>query len=246
MCPNCKSKTNPFSPMKLPLREKLDAIRPRVPYDHTKPIKGVRGLTSESKTPEPLEKGILRSRHGVYVYKDGTLTIDATNAPLTHFRPSDIGANLETLIGLGYEIDHNGQPLADADQILELKPQDIIIPRDIASDLLKMAQFVDDELQNLYGLPAFYGAQKQDDMLGKIFVGLAPHTSVGVVGRLIGFSTAQVCFANPCWHAAKRRDCDGDGDSLLLLPDALLNFSTRVHPQPDWRPDGHARCSSSR
>ena len=69
-----------------------------------------------------------------------------------------------------------------------------------------------------------------DGPLGKIAVGLAPHTSVGVVGRIVGFTNAQVCFANPCWHAAKRRDCDGDGDSVLLLLDVLLNFSVEYIP----------------
>jgi DNA polymerase II large subunit len=51
-----------------------------------------------------------------------------------------------------------------------------------------------------------------------------------VVARIVGFSATQVCFANPYWHSAKRRDCDGDGDSLLLLLDALLNFSLEYIP----------------
>ncbi|HYB45303.1 MAG TPA: DNA polymerase II large subunit, partial [Nitrososphaerales archaeon] len=229
-CPKCRGKTNAYSSFDLNLKAKLDSIRPKLPYDHTKPVKGVRGLTSETKTPEPLEKGIIRSKHGVYVYKDGTLRIDATNAPLTHFRPSDIGADMEKLVSLGYETDRHGQPLTDPNQVLELKPQDIIVPRDIAEDLLRMAQFIDDELQSLYGLSPFYNAQSAEDMLGRIVIGLAPHTSVGVVGRVVGFSSSQVCFGNPCWQAAKRRDCDGDGDSLLLLPDALLNFSIEFIP----------------
>ena len=95
---------------------------------------------------------------------------------------------------------------------------------------MRMAQFVDDELESIYNLPAFYNVRKPEDMVGKTVVGLAPHTSVGVVGRIIGFSSTQVCFANPCWHAAKRRDCDGDGDSLLLLLDVLLNFSIEFIP----------------
>jgi DNA polymerase II large subunit len=229
-CPKCGVKTNPHSPMAMDLKAKLDALKPRLSYDYTKPVKGVKGLTSESKTPEPLEKGIVRSSHGVYVYKDGTLRIDITNAPLTHFRPSDVGAEVERLISLGYETDYQGQPLVDPAQIVELKPQDIIVPRATAEDLLRMTQFIDDELKSIYGLPQFYRARSQDDLLGRIVVGLAPHTSVGVVGRIVGFSSSQVCFGNPCWHAAKRRDCDGDGDSLLLLPDALLNFSIEFIP----------------
>jgi len=95
---------------------------------------------------------------------------------------------------------------------------------------VKMAQYVDDELTNVYGVRPHYGVQKPADLLGRIVIGLAPHTSVGVAGRIVGFSQTQVCFANPYWHAAKRRDCDGDGDSLLLLEDVLLNFSLEYIP----------------
>jgi len=44
----------------------------------------VKGLTNLDKTPETIEKGILRAKHGLSVYKDGTIRFDATNAPLTH------------------------------------------------------------------------------------------------------------------------------------------------------------------
>jgi DNA polymerase II large subunit len=230
VCPNCKTKTLPYSNLDYDLRAKIDAVKAKIPFDHSKPVKGVRGLMSVSKTPEPLEKGIIRSRHQVFVYKDGTLRIDVTNAPLTHFRPRDIKADPKALMRLGYENDREGKPLERDDQLLELKPQDIIVPVDIAGDLVRMAQFVDDELQNLYNLPPYYNVQEPADLMGKIAIGLAPHTSVGVAGRIIGFSSTQVCFANPCWHAAKRRDCDGDGDSLLLLLDALLNFSLEYIP----------------
>ena len=230
ICPSCRAKTLPYSNFDYDLRAKLDAVKAKMPFDPSKPVKGVRGLMSVSKTPEPLEKGIIRSRHQVFVYKDGTLRIDVTNAPLTHFRPRDIKADQEALVRLGYESDRDGKPLKRDDQLLELKPQDIIVPLDITGDLVRMAQFVDDELQNLYGLPPYYNVQGPADLIGKIVIGLAPHTSVGVAGRIIGFSSTQVCFANPYWHAAKRRDCDGDGDSLLLLLDALLNFSLEYIP----------------
>ncbi|MDG6989411.1 MAG: DNA polymerase II large subunit [Nitrososphaerota archaeon] len=229
-CPNCKTKTLPYSKFDFDFRSKLEGIRAKIPYSSTKPVKCVRGLTSVSKVPEALEKGIIRSRHGVFVYKDGTLRIDATNEPLTHFRPRDVKGDLGTLFRLGYERDTDGAPLQRDDQVLELKPQDIIVPADIGNDLVKMAQCVDDELQSLYGLDTFYHVAKPDDLLGKLIIGLAPHTSVGVVGRIVGFSATEVCLANPYWHSAKRRDCDGDGDSLLLLLDALLNFSLQYVP----------------
>ena len=229
-CPNCRAKTLDYSKMGFDFQSKLEAIRRKIPHSTNKPVKGVRGLTSLSKVPEALEKGVIRSRHDTYVYKDGTLRIDATNEPLTHFRPRDVKADISTLVRLGYARDVKGAPLERADQILELKPQDIILPTDIGGDLLRMAQFVDDELRSLYGLDPFYDATKPEDLLGRLVIGLAPHTSVGVAGRVVGFSNTQVCFANPYWHSAKRRDCDGDGDSVLLLMDALLNFSLQYVP----------------
>ena len=230
LCPNCRIKTVTYSRIDFDLRSKMDALKARLPHDPSRPIKGVRGLSSLSKTPEPLEKGIMRSNHDTYVYKDGTLRVDITNASLTHFRPSDVHLPVEKLRELGYETDSLGENLQTENQILELKPQDIIIPSETADDLVRMSQFVDDELQNMYELSVSYKATKPFDLIGKVVIGLAPHTSVGVVGRIIGFSATQVCFANPYWHAAKRRDCDGDGDSLLLLLDALLNFSLEYIP----------------
>ncbi|MBR9689892.1 MAG: DNA polymerase II large subunit, partial [Candidatus Altiarchaeota archaeon] len=37
-------------------------------------------------------------------------------------------------------------------------------------------------------------------------------------------------YAHPAWHAAKKRNCDGDEDSVILLLDALLNFSREFLP----------------
>ena len=61
-------------------------------------------------------------------------------------------------------------------------------------------------------------------------LGLAPHTSAGILGRIIGFTRASACYAHPFFHAAKRRNCDGDEDSIILLLDALLNFSLSFLP----------------
>ncbi|MHA1319677.1 MAG: DNA polymerase II large subunit, partial [Promethearchaeota archaeon] len=37
-------------------------------------------------------------------------------------------------------------------------------------------------------------------------------------------------YAHPFWHAAKRRNCDGDEDGIMLLLDPLLNFSRYYLP----------------
>ncbi len=193
-------------------------------------VKGVKGLTSPGKTPELLEKGILRAAHGISVYQDGTARFDLTDLPLTHFRPAEVGSSLEALRALGYTTDWCGAPLTDPEQLLELCPQDVIVSRSCGEYLLKLAQFVDDELVRIYHLPPFYGARRIDDLLGAIVVGLAPHTSGGVAGRIVGFSAAEACLAPPVFHAAKRRNCDGDEDSVTLLLDPLLNFSRAFLP----------------
>ena len=71
----------------------------------------------------------------------------------------------------------------------------------------------------------FDNVKNTDELVGHLIAGLAPHTSVGIVGRIIGFAETNVCFATPIWHSAKRRDADGDADSIMLLMDSLLNFS---------------------
>jgi DNA polymerase II large subunit len=38
-------------------------------------------------------------------------------------------------------------------------------------------------------------------------------------------------YAHPFFHAAKRRNCDGDEDSIMLLMDVLLNFSKLYLPE---------------
>ncbi len=193
-------------------------------------IKGTKGLLNKTKTPEPLEKGLLRAGREVSVFKDGTIRFDATNAILTQFRPSEVGLSIEKAHMLGYEKDMEGKPLESPSQLCALEVQDLVVPETCAQYLLKASKFLDDLLSSYYGLARFYNASKSEDLLGRLVVGLSPHTSVGVVGRIVGFTKASVCYAHPFWHAAKRRDCDGDEDSVSLLLDVLLNFSREFMP----------------
>ena len=74
-------------------------------------IKAVEGLISKDKVPEPLEKGILRRKHEIFVNKDGTIRFDLTDVPLTHFRPREIGLDLDQAHRLGYTHDIYDQEL---------------------------------------------------------------------------------------------------------------------------------------
>ena len=193
-------------------------------------IKGVQGLTSLHRTPEILEKGILRAKHGVFVFKDGTARFDMTDAPVTHVRPRELSLSVERMRELGYETDYTGAPLESPDQLVELRPQDVVVSRSCGLYLLQVSRFVDELLEKVYGLEPFYCATSPDDLIGHLIVGLAPHTSAGVLGRLVGYTSALVGYAHPFFHAAKRRNCDGDEDCVLLLLDALLNFSVSYLP----------------
>ncbi|OPY51999.1 MAG: DNA polymerase II large subunit [Methanosaeta sp. PtaU1.Bin060] len=230
-CPKCGEETTAASPMRVDLKrlyhEALEHLGEREPEI----LKGVMGLSSRDKTPEALEKGILRAKHGVNIFKDGTVRYDLTDLPLTHFRPDEIGTSLERLRQMGYEKDMNGMPLTGPEQVCELKVQDIILSKDAGEYLLKVAQFVDDLLLKFYGLKPYYNAKSPQDLIGTLMVGLAPHTSAGVLCRLIGYSTASAGFGHPFFHAAKRRNCDGDEDCVMLLMDALLNFSMSYLPE---------------
>lgn len=170
-------------------------------------LKGVKGLMSREKAVEAIEKGILRSMNGLFVFKDGTVRYDMIDLPLTHFRPSEVGTGIERLRALGYTADISGAPLEREDQVLELKVQDVLVSESCGEYLAKIAKFVDELLEKLYGLPPFYRAARKEDLVGHLLVGLAPHTSAGVTGRLIGFTKANVGYAHPFFHAAKRRNC---------------------------------------
>jgi len=229
-CPACGAHSVPYQTQAIPLKDLLVEASRNIQLNVPSLIKGVKGLTSEAKIPEPIEKGILRVKYGLSVFKDGTVRFDATNAPITHFKPSEIGVNVERLHDLGYRWDQHGNPLTNDSQICEIKPQDIILPLSAAEYLVRITKYLDDLLVRFYNLQPYYNVNEVNDLIGHLVVGLAPHTSVGVIGRIIGFTQSNVCYAHPLWHAAKRRDCDGDEDAVMLLLDPLLNFSELYLP----------------
>lgn len=230
-CPKCGKKTTSVGQKEVDFKAEyklaLENVGERDNFDS---IKGVLGLTSKHKTPEPLEKGILRAKHDIVMFKDGTVRYDMSDMPLTHIRPKEIGVSVEKLKELGYVNDTYGKPLVDVNQVLELKVQDIVISKDCAEYLFKTAGFIDDLLVKYYHVESYYNLESPGDLIGKLVIGLAPHTSAGVLGRLIGFMGASVGYAHPFFHAAKRRNCDGDEDCVMLLMDGLLNFSHSYLP----------------
>lgn len=227
ICPSCGGRALPTGSgkKKINLGNLLKKAYANVGIRKMDEIKGVIGMISEEKFPEPLEKGILRAKNGVYTFKDATIRHDSTNLPLTHFIPKEIKVSPEKLRELGYTHDIHGEELEYDDQIVEIKVQDVVISDNCAEYLLKVGNFVDDLLEKFYGMDRFYNLKSYKDLVGHLIVGLAPHTSAGVLGRIVGFTKAAACYAHPYFHSAKRRNCDSDEDSIMLLLDSLLNFS---------------------
>lgn len=231
-CPFCGAPVNLTGPSRItiPLKDYWYKTLENLGINKPGDVKCIKGMTSKEKVVEPLEKAILRAMNNIYVFKDGTTRFDCTDVPVTHFRPNEINASIDKLIGLGYTKDIHGAPLEDGEQVLELKPQDVIIPEKCAKYFVNVAKFIDDLLEKYYGRERFYNVTNEEDLIGHLVIGMAPHTSAGMVGRIVGYSKANVGYAHPYFHASKRRNCDGDEDAFFLLLDAFLNFSKKFLP----------------
>jgi DNA polymerase II large subunit len=229
-CPNCGSKTSPSDIRNIDIIGELDGAAARLALPVPKSMKGVKGLSSTRKSAEALEKGILRASLGIHIFKDGTSRFDAMNMPITHFYPREIGVGVDKLRRLGYTKDYRGEELTSDGQLVELLHQDIVINRDGAAHMLKVAKFIDELLVRYYRMEPYYRASTIDDMVGRLAITLAPHTSAGVLCRIIGFTDARIGLSHPYVISARRRNCDGDEDTLMLLLDALINFSRSYLP----------------
>jgi DNA polymerase II large subunit len=230
VCPVCRVPAKPYGKQVVNFKKLIEDACNHLGTSIPKVVKGVKGLINETKTAEIIEKGVLRAKYDLSVYKDGTIRFDATNAPLTHFKPSEIRVSVEKLRQLGYTHDVYGMPLTDSNQMCELKIQDVIIPLKCAEYFIQGTNFIDELLVKIYELTPYYNTKRIEDLVGRLIIGLAPHTSVGIAGRIIGFTSLNLCYAHPIWHSAKRRDCDGDEDTLMLALDTLLNFSREYLP----------------
>ncbi|EHP84482.1 DNA-directed DNA polymerase II large subunit [Methanotorris formicicus] len=231
-CPFCGTRVEFKGPerIKAPIKDYWYKALERLKINKPGDVKCIKGMTSKEKIVEPLEKAILRAMNNVYVFKDGTTRFDCTDVPITHFKPNEVNVSVEKLKELGYDKDIHGNPLVDGEQVVELKPQDVILPEKCAEYFINVANFVDDLLEKFYKKERFYNVKKKEDLIGHLVIGMAPHTSAGMVGRIIGYCKANVGYAHPYFHASKRRNCDGDEDALFLLLDAFLNFSKKFLP----------------
>ena len=73
----------PFNSRKVDVAALLLKASQRLGMKVPDPVKGVKGMINEEKVCEPLEKGVLRSKHGLHIFRDGTIRYEILNAPLT-------------------------------------------------------------------------------------------------------------------------------------------------------------------
>lgn len=229
-CTACNSETESFSKRGVDLQEVVGKAAKSLGVRLPDIVKGVKGMINTGKISEPLEKGILRAKYDLHVFRDATIRYEAINAPITHFKPKEIGITVEKAHALGYEKDCRGKKLVNDEQIVEIFPQDVVINEGAGDFFVSVTKFVDETLERFYKQEPYFKAGKKEDLIGQLVLGLAPHTSAAVVGRILGYTKARACFAHPYFHQTKRRNIDGDQDSLMLLMDNLLNFSHSYLP----------------
>ncbi|MBU1939947.1 DNA polymerase II large subunit, partial [Candidatus Micrarchaeota archaeon] len=230
-CENCNYEIKQFGRREVDIGALMERAMRNLKVNDSGNVKGVRGLISKNKIIEPLEKGILRAKYGLHIFRDATIRFEMLNAPLTHFKPREIGITAEKARELGYEKDVDGREIVSDEQLLELFAQDVVINKGGGEFFVKVTQFVDELLSKFYGMEPQYNISNTDELIGELVLGLAPHTSAAVVGRIIGYTDARLCFAHPYFHLTKRRNADGDQDSVMLLLDVLLNFSQHYLPE---------------
>ncbi|MEW6295489.1 MAG: DNA polymerase II large subunit [Candidatus Diapherotrites archaeon] len=206
-CPKCNSRLVQSEEQQIDLQEIVGKALEKLKIKMPETVKGVKGLFNEAKEPEPIEKGILRAKHDIHIFRDGTSRFELLNAPLTHFKPKEIGLSAQKARELGYKQDIHGKEIEDEGQTIELFPQDIVVNEKAGDWLVRVSQFIDEELEKFYGLKAFYNAKTKEELIGELVIGLAPHTSAGIVGRIIGYSKARVGWGHPYFIMCKRRNC---------------------------------------
>ena len=69
-------------------------------------VKCMKKIASKNQTPEALEKGMLRAKYDIPVFRDGTVRFDMSDVPVTHFKPKEIEVSWKKLVNLGYTHDY--------------------------------------------------------------------------------------------------------------------------------------------
>ncbi|MBU2099930.1 hypothetical protein KKB11_01730, partial [Candidatus Micrarchaeota archaeon] len=215
-CHQCKGNMIKSEEREIDLEEVVYNAAEKMKIKVPELVKGVKGLISDLKEPEPIEKAILRAKHGVHIFRDATSRFELLNAPITHFKPEEINLSVKKVKELGYTKDIKGKEIVSEKQIIEIFPQDIIVNETAGDWMLKVTAFIDELLEKFYGMKPYYNKTTKEELIGEIVIGLAPHTSAGIVGRIIGFSGSRLGWSHPYFIACKRRNCLTGNTPVLI------------------------------
>ncbi|MHA2318509.1 MAG: hypothetical protein ACXAC6_12230 [Candidatus Hodarchaeales archaeon] len=229
-CDECNRKAYPKSPKLVNVRAMFNSALRKAKSLDVQKVKGVSSLNNQYGISEPLIKGILRAKHKIHVFKDGTSRYSFTNSPIRTFTPKEIHTSIEELAHLGYSHDIFGEKLTDDEQQIEIFPYDVILNIEGLQFLFSQSKFLDDELVYLYDSSPYYRLRSFENVPGLLIVGISPTSQIGVVGRVIGYTKNNVLYAHPLWHHLKSRRCNGVSDSITLFLDVLVNFSREFIP----------------
>ena len=82
--------------------------------------------------------------------------------------------------------------------------------------LVQVSKFIDDLLEKFYKTEPYYKAEKKEDLIGELVIGLAPHTSAGIVGRVLGYSKSRLGWGHPYFIMTKRRNCVHPETNIII------------------------------
>ena len=173
-----------------------------------------------------LEKTILRAKYNLPIFKDGLIHFSLINSPLSLVKAEEIHLSIDQLHSLGYYYDKDGMLITSASQEIVLKPFDIIVPEMLLPDILNVMKFINDELQLIFSTdPIYKPSEGNKSIIGTNIIGINKNYSVGIYGRIIGFTSQNVLLAPPIWHLSKGSYCNGEmTDTIVMDFDCLLNL----------------------
>ena len=127
---------------------------------------------------------------------------------------------------LGYYYDKDGILITSTSQEILLKPFDIIVPEMLLPDIINVMKFINNELQLIFNTdPIYKSPDGNKSIIGTYIIGINKNYSVGIYGRIIGFTSLNVLLAPPIWHLSKGSYCNGEmTDTFVLDLDCFLNL----------------------
>lgn len=224
-CEVCNSTTKPNSLKGVDIVKEVARESELIGLKPLRPLIGIEELKSYIKIPELLSKGIIRQYHAITVDEDATVKFPTYICFTNIFKIANVETSVEKIKWMGYEADVFIEKLSSDDQYIQIKPYDIIIPKEAANLFLKVARYLDELLIRVYKLKEYYKAEAPEDLLGHLVVLVPEGTNTGLILRIIGFTKDNVAYIHPSTSKVLNINFGFQLGKLSLLLDTLINFS---------------------